>query len=58
MITNTTQLQIGKPKKNVVAFFFFSTGFGSSAWQRQQKVLSSGFQVLHFRQSILWFPLP
>ena len=48
--TNITQAQMGSPQKEV-RLGFLGWGLGSSVWQRQQTVLSSGFQVPQFGQS-------
>jgi hypothetical protein len=45
-----THAQIGKPQK-LVRLGFLGTGRGNSVWQRQQLVLSSGFQVPQLGQS-------
>jgi hypothetical protein len=42
--SKSTHIQIGKPKK-FCRFFLGGSGLGNSCWQRQQSVLSSGFQV-------------
>jgi hypothetical protein len=60
MITKKTiasQIQIDKPSTRTGPRFFWTTGLGNSAWQRQHTFLSSGFQVPHFRQSGIWGPL-
>ena len=41
---SNTHIQIGKPKM-LGRFFLGGSGLGSSVWQRQQSVLSSGFHV-------------
>lgn len=49
--TNASQNHRGKPAMRRGSRFFFSTGRGSSVWQRQQTSLSSGFHVPQFGQS-------
>ena len=47
----TSQTQMGMPRNMMRRLGFFSTGRGSTVWQRQQTSLSSGFQVPHSVQS-------
>jgi hypothetical protein len=42
--SSNTHIQMGKPKI-FCRFFLGGSGRGSSVWQRQQSVLSSGFHV-------------
>lgn len=49
----TIQVHIGIPPKVRCVLTGLGCGLGNSAWQRQQKFLSSGFQVLHLVQVML-----
>ncbi len=47
-------IQAGRPKMVRGLRFFFSSGLGRGVWQRQQTLLSSGFQVPQLGQSMRW----
>jgi hypothetical protein len=53
MSASIAHAQTGNPSTIRGTRFFFSTGLGRSDWHRQHILLSSGFQVPHFGQSML-----